>query len=89
MRTTVRIDDDLLRDLKEEAHREGTSLAKLVNRTLRRGVVASEQSGKQARPPYRQKTYCMGEPKVNLDKALALAAAMEDEETIRKLAQGK
>ena len=84
----MRIDDDLLRDLKEQAHREGTSLAKLVNRTLRRGMGASARAGKPPRP-YRQKTYSMGPPKVNLDKALALAAALEDEEICRKLADGK
>jgi hypothetical protein len=88
MRTTVRIDDDLIRDLKDQAHHEGTSLAKLVNRTLRRGMSPSGQAGKRA-PPYREKTFPMGEPKVNLDKALALAAAMEDEEICRKLAEGK
>ena len=88
MKTTIQIDDDVLRDLKEEAHREGTSLAKLVNRMLRRGMSPSRQEDKPARP-YRQKTYPMGPPKVDLDKALALAAAMEDEETLRKLAQGR
>ncbi len=88
MRTTVRIDDDLLRDLKEQAHREGTSLANLVNKAIRRGLRSSDKGGKQPRP-YRQKTYHMGVPKVNLDKALALAFAMEDEETIRKLAEGR
>ena len=31
----------------------------------------------------------MGEPLFNLDKALALAAAMEDEQTVAKLAARK
>jgi hypothetical protein len=88
MRTTVRIDDDLLRDLKEQAHREGTSVAKLVNTTLRRGMAARGQAGKRPRP-YRQKTYAKGPPKMDITKALALAAAMEDEEILRKLAAGK
>ena len=88
MRTTVKIDDDLLRELKEQAHREGTSLAKLVNRVLRRGLDASRQAKTPVRP-YREKTYNMGVPNVNLDKALALAAALEDEEVIEKLARRK
>lgn len=31
----------------------------------------------------------MGAPRVDLDKALAVAAALEDEEIVRKLAQRK
>jgi hypothetical protein len=88
MRTTVQIDDGLLRTLKEQAHREGTSLAKLVNRVLRQGLDVSEQRRKSVRP-YREKTFAMGQPKVNLDKALALAAALEDEETLEKLVRRK
>ncbi len=38
---------------------------------------------------YRQKTYAMGAPRVNLDKALALAAKLEDDEIARKLSLGK
>lgn len=88
MRTTVQIDDDLLRDLKEHAYREGTSLAKLINRVLRRGMSASQQANKPVRP-YREKTFRMGEPNVNLDKALALAAALEDDGVREKLARRK
>ena len=88
MRTTVQIDDDLLRDLKEQAHREGTSLAKLINRVLRRGMSAREQANRPARP-YREKTFRMGEPRVNLDKALALAASLEDDEVREKLVRRK
>ncbi len=88
MRTTVRIDDDLLRDLKEQAHREGMSLAKLVNRVLRQGMNASRTEAKPARP-HREKTFHMGQPTWNLDKALALAAAMEDDEILQKLMRRK
>lgn len=88
MRTTVRIDDDLLRSLKEQAHQDGVSLAALVNRALRRGVEALRHAGKSDRP-YREKTFSMGEPKVDLRKALALAATMEDDETREELARRK
>jgi hypothetical protein len=88
MRTTVQIDDELLRRLKEQAHREGTSLAKLINRVLRCGIAALRQGKKPSRP-YREKTFSMGEPKVPLDKALALAAALEDEEVREELARRK
>jgi hypothetical protein len=88
MRTTVQIDDDLLRTLKEQAHREGTSLAKLINRVLHHGVNALRVENKSSRP-YREKTFRMGEACAPLDKALSLAAAMEDEEVREKLVRRK
>lgn len=88
MRTTVAIDDDLLQELKQRAHDEGTSLAKLINRFLRRGIQGERTVSKQ-QPPFRQRTYPMGEPRLNLDKALALAALLEDEEVAQKMALRK
>jgi hypothetical protein len=42
MRTTVRIDDDLLRELKDRAHREDISLTKLLDRVIRQGMTSGE-----------------------------------------------
>jgi hypothetical protein len=36
------------------------------------------------RPRHREQTYAMGEPRTDLRKALALAAALEDDEIVRK-----
>ena len=88
MRTTVTIDDDLLLELKEQAREEGTSLARLINRVLRHGVREMRLADKRPRP-FHQKTYPMGEPMLNLDKALAIAASLEDEEIREKLARRK
>jgi len=88
MRTTVTIDDDLLRDLKEQARREGTSLAKMFNRVLRLGMGALGRKNRPARS-FREKTFAMGEPKVDLDKAIGLAATLEDEEVCEELARRK
>lgn len=87
MRTTLRIDDDLLRALKERARQEQLSLASVANRALRRGLMQSEDR----KPPkkFRQRTVNMGVPLVDLTKAHALAAALEDEEIMKKLAAGK
>jgi hypothetical protein len=87
MRTTLRIDDELLRQLKEQAHRENVSLTRLVNRTLRAGMQQSRRSVR--RPAYREQTHSMGEPRLDLDRALALAADFEEEEVLRKLALRK
>jgi hypothetical protein len=87
MRTTVRIDDDLMRELKERAQREAVSLTRLINRLIRRGL---EVRGKpKPRKPFRQQTHSMGVPTIDVTKALAFAAALEDEEIIDKLARGK
>jgi hypothetical protein len=84
MRTTVRIDDDLMRELKEQAHREGTSLTRLLNRLLRAGLQAVRRPRVRKRR-HRETTHSMGTPSVDLDKALAIAAHLEDEETRRKM----
>jgi predicted transcriptional regulator len=88
MRTTVRIDDDLMRDLKQLAQRNKTSLTKLLNRVIRRGLKQSEPRTQQRRR-FRQKTFDMGPPRMDLTKALALAAQLEDEEIIKTLGLGQ
>ena len=88
MRTTVRIDDELLERLKEQARKENISLTRLIERTLRAGLKAGRRPG-QPHQRFREATRGMGAPRVNLDKALALVAAMEDEEVVRKMLLGK
>lgn len=90
MRSTVRIDDDLLLELKERAHRENTSLTRLLNRTLRAGLRAAPGGAPRARRRrHREKTHSMGAPRVELLKALAIAAGLEDDEVLRKMALRK
>ena len=84
MRTTVRIDDELLLKLKEQARKEDTSLNRLLDRTLRAGMRAAPKPSLRRRR-HRERTHAMGQPRIKLDKALALAAALEDEEIVRKL----
>jgi hypothetical protein len=88
MRTTLTIDDYLMRELKELAHRSGQPLKKVVNDTVRAGLEQRRRPGPSK--PYRCRTYAMGfPPRMNLDKALEIAAAMEDDEIARKLALKK
>ena len=84
MRTTVRIDDELLQRLREQARQENISLTRLLDRALRAGMQASGKPGRPRRR-HREQTHAMGAPRMKLDKALALAAALEDEETARKM----
>lgn len=85
MRTTLRIDDDLHRELRERATAQGVSISELFNRTLRLGLAAKPPRARR----YRQRVYNLGEPRFNVDKALAFASDLEDEEILRKLAIGK
>jgi hypothetical protein len=58
-----------------------------LNSAIRAGL--SAVPGARARP-FRQQTFAMGfRPEIGLDKALALAAALEDEEIARKLSLRK
>ena len=84
MRTTVRVDDELLERLKALARKEKLSLTRLLNRVLKTGLQAGG-ARRPARPVHRERVHAMGPPRLALDKALALAAAIEDEETSREL----
>ena len=88
MRTTVRIDDELIEELKRQAQRQSTSLNKLLNRVIREGL-ATVNKPKSPRRRFRQATFDMGMARIDVDKALSIAATLEDEETVRKLALRK
>ena len=88
MRATVRIDDDLMIELKARAHDESISLTRVLNRAFRAGLTRPKP-GSERSAPFEQPTFAMGLPRVDLDKALALAARLEDEEVVRKLSIGR
>ncbi len=81
MRTTLRIDDDLLRELKNRAANEGLSLSDVVNLVLRQSVAAPPRP----RRPFKQKTRNLGRPAFDVTKANAVAADLEDEAILRKV----
>jgi hypothetical protein len=87
MRTTVDIDSHLLRRLRAEAHRRGVAFKDLLQGIIRRGL--EERPAAAAR--FRSRTFAMGMPTplISLDKALALAATLEDAEVARELALRK
>jgi len=83
MRTTVRIQDDLLLQLKDKATQEKSSLTHVLNQTLRAGLRAAHET-KKPRRRYHEKTHSLGAPRVDLTKALSLASKIEDDEILRK-----
>ena len=81
MRTTVDIEDDLLDKLRAEATRGRVPFKHLLNRLLRAGL---EGHG-VTRTAYRCPTFGMGAPAGDLDKALGIAATLDDDAVRRKL----
>ncbi len=85
MRTTLTLDDRLARDLKEIAHRSGKPFKVVVNEALRAGLAATQTRRKPKR--FRLRPASLGGvlPGIDLDKALAIADLLEDQEIRRKL----
>lgn len=88
MRTTLTLDSDVAADLKRRARKTGKPFKTVLNDAVRAGLRAQDAPPPR---PYKLKPVSMGGPMpgINLDKALQLAAALEDEEIARKLELGK
>ena len=89
MRTTLTLDEQIAKALKNAAHRTGKPFKQVVNETLRAGLAAGHNAAKAR--PYRVKPASLGGVMggVDLHKALRLADALEDQEIARKLASRK
>lgn len=84
MRTTLDIDEHLLDRARKIARRAKLPLKEVVRRALGAGLDTLDPRPK--RKPYQLTTYRMGfPPALELDKALQIAAVLEDDETARKL----
>jgi hypothetical protein len=88
MRTTLTIDDDLMRELRQKANEAGSPFKEIVNRTLRAGL--KEMDRPKPSKPFKCKTFSLGyPPRADLDHALDLAEKLESEEIARKLSLRK
>ena len=87
MRTTVTLDPDVERLIRDAMRERAISFKEALNEAARIGLSAKEN--RRARK-FCQKTFRMGEgQEFRWDKALAVADAIEDEELGRKLALRK
>ena len=84
MRTTITLDADTEALVKRRMRERGLSFKDAVNDAIRAGL-----GPMAARQPFTTPTADLGLPAVNLDRALALAAELEDEELLRKERAGK
>lgn len=74
MRTTLTVDDDLQRQMLEQARALDVPYRQVVNDALRRGLEAREG----APPVYSAPVFEMGQARVDLVKALALSQELDD-----------
>ncbi len=87
MRTTVTLDDDLADLLKQRARERDVPFKRALNDAIRAGLAESAKAPKRYRMKPGSPLHLR--PGIDLDKALQLAAELEDEEIIRKLQQGR
>ena len=78
MRTTVTLDPDVQRLLKEAEHRSGRPFKQVLNDAVRAGL----GRGAAKSPPFKQPVFSLGRAMVDLTKANALAGELEDQAII-------
>lgn len=84
MRTTVTLDPDTEQIIRRRMRERGVSFKVALNDAIRSGV--TQQTSTQ---PFSTRTFPMGEPAVNLDRTLQIAAQFDDDHLIRKMHGGK
>jgi hypothetical protein len=85
MRTTVTLDADTEALLRKRMRERGVSFKQALNDAIREGLAPQ---GNVAHP-FHTETADLGLPAINLDRALALAGELEDEELVRRSRAGK
>jgi hypothetical protein len=88
MRTTIDLDPELLSRLREAAHRDGVPFKTMIHQVILRGM---ERTAPPAGAVYQTPTFRFGRVREGLDlvKARWIADALEDEELLRKRAEGR
>jgi hypothetical protein len=83
MRTTVTLDPDTEALIRHRMRERNVSFKQAINDAIRAGALAHRPARFETR------TATLGIPAVNLDRALQVAADLEDEELVRKMRVGK
>jgi hypothetical protein len=78
MRTTVTLDPDVESMLRREVRRRGLPFKQVLNNAIRAGLRNMRRPAEAFEPL----VFDMGMPRVDLTKAAALAADLEDQELI-------
>lgn len=84
MRTTITLDPDVEELIRRRMHERRATFKDVVNEGLRVALRTKAVVGGHETP-----TFDLGTPRADLDRALALAGALEDDERIRRLLAGR
>jgi hypothetical protein len=84
MRTTITLDPDVEELIRRRMHERRATFKDVVNAGLRVALRTKAVAGGHETP-----TFDLGTPRADLDRALALAGALEDDERIRRLLAGR
>lgn len=82
MRTTVTLDPDTEQIVRRLMRERKVSFKRAINDAIREGGIGGPT------PQFRTETAPMGRSRVSLDRALQIAAELEDEELVRKATGG-
>ena len=75
MRTTVTLDPDVAVLLQQAMRERWLPFKQALNEAVRSGLARQDH----AVEPFRQRTFQLGRPRVDLTKALALASELDDQ----------
>jgi hypothetical protein len=84
VRTTVTLDPDAEHLVRTRMRERGQTFKQALNDVIRQGAAASTTA-----EPFVTQTASLGVSMVNLDKALQLAAELEDDELLRRARAGR
>lgn len=84
MRTTITLDADTEALIRKRMAERGLSFKETINEAIRESLSPSRRPRR-----FKTATARLGLPTVPLDRALQLAADIEDEEGLRKMRSGK
>ncbi len=82
MRTTVTLDPDVDALLRKAVRERGEPFKQVLNAAIREGLTSARRTPAR---PFKQRTFDMGRPVVDLTKALSLAAELEDVDTLKRV----
>ena len=81
VRTTVTLDPDVEQIIRRRMRERGISFKEALNDAVR-------SAGASRRKPFVTEVASMGESRVNLDRALQIAADLEDDDLLRRMRAG-
>lgn len=84
MRTTVTLDPDVDARIRKLMRERGLSFKDAVNTAIREGLAATGEG-----EPFETPAFEMGPARLPVERALALAGELQDEDLLRKRTVGK